>query len=187
VNTPYRLVLVLIVSMAAVSRAHAQSGAETFTATASVKTDSGAETTAPVRIIVVRTMSQDETDPLIRVFLSGGVNALRHALRGVPPTGSVQLGNAAAVATRLTLDRTTDKGRLLTIVADQPILFVGRGLPDARPTEEYDFAVVDLEVDAQGNGSGTLSPTARILVQQGAFVVEDYGTELVVLREVKKS
>ena len=80
----------------------------------------------------------------------------------------------------------TDKGRLLTIVADQPILFLGAGVPGAKPKDGYDFAIIDIEVGATGSGSGTLAPAAKVTVKQDVFVVEDYGAELVRLTAVKK-
>ena len=128
-------------------------------------------------------MPQSEADRLTGAFKAGGAPALRKALVGVPPTGSVRLGTGAATPTRLTLERPTDKGRLITIVTDQPILFLGAG---AKPKEGYDFAIIDIEVDATGSGSGTLAPAAKVTVKQDVFVVEDYGTELVRLTAVKK-
>jgi hypothetical protein len=179
-------VLSSIVVGAAVSIAHAQAGAETFTATATVKTASSATAGAPVTIIVDRKMSQSEADTLMAAFKTGGVPGLRKALVGVPPTGSVRVGGGAPTPTRLTLERPTDKGRLLTIVTDQPIAFLAAGVPGAKPKEGYDFAIIDIEVDAKGSGSGTLSPAAKITLKQGAFVVEDYASELVQLTGVSK-
>ena len=66
-------------------------------------------------------------------------------------------------------------------------MFLGAGLPGAKPKEGYDFAVIDIEVDAKGDGSGTLAPAAKIRMNQGAFVVEDYGAEVVRLTAVKKT
>jgi hypothetical protein len=71
-------------------------------------------------------------------------------------------------------------------VADQPILFLGAGVPGAKPREGYDFAVIDLEIDDKGHGSGTLSPAAKVTVKEGAFVVEDYAAELVRLTGITK-
>jgi hypothetical protein len=164
----------------------AQSSEETFTATATVKTAGAATATAPVTIIVSRKMPQSEADKLLAAFTSGGVSGLRKALAGVPTTGSVQLGTGKATPTRLTLERPTDKGRLLTIVTDQPILMLGAGLPGAKAKEGYDLAIIDLEVDAKGSGSGTLAPAAKVAVKQGAFVVQDYASEMVRLTDVKK-
>jgi hypothetical protein len=131
-------------------------------------------------------MSQSESDRFTAAFKSGGPAGLRKALAGVPATGTVQLGSGAATPTRLTLERTTDKGRLLTIVTDQPLLFLGAGIPGAKAKEGYDFAILDIEMDAKGNGTGTLAPAAKVTVKQEVFVVEDYGSELVRLTAVKK-
>lgn len=169
-----------------VPAAHTQAGAETFTGTATVKTSGGATASAPITIVVDRKMSQSEADRFTGLFKTGGAPALRKALEGVPPTGSVTLGTGKPTPTRLTLERRTDKGRLLTIVADKPILALGAGLPDAKPTAEHDFAVVDIEVDDRGNGSGTFAPAAKITLNQGAFVVSDYSSELIRLTGVKK-
>jgi hypothetical protein len=173
------------VFVAATSVASAQNG-ETFKATAAVKTAGGASATAPVTISVARTMPQAEADKLAAAFKSGGAAALRKALTGVPPTGSVTLGSGKPTPTRITIERVTDKGRLLTIVTDTPILFLGGGAPQAKAKEGYDFAVVDIEVDAAGSGSGTIAPAAKIVVKDGAFVVEDFASELVKLTAVSK-
>ncbi len=175
----------LVASTLFVSPAQAQA-AETFTATAEVKTAGGATSSAPVTIVVDRKMSQSEADSLTGAFKTGGAAALRKALVGVKPTGTVRLGSGAATTTRLTIERVTDKGRLLTIVADQPILFLGAGVPGAKPKDGYDFAIIDIEVGATGSGSGTLAPAAKVTVKQDVFVVEDYGAELVRLTAVKK-
>ena len=81
--------------------------------------------------------------------------------RGVSPTGSVKLGAGSATPTRFTIERPTGSGRLLTILTDQPLLFVGAGMPGAKPKEGYDFAVIDIEVDGSGNGSGRWRPPQR--------------------------
>jgi hypothetical protein len=165
-----------------------QAAAEVFTATAAVKAASGASASAPVTMTIDRKMSQPEAETLTAAFKSGGAAALRKALVGVSPTGSVQIGTGAATPTRVTIERPTGDGRLLTILTDKPLAFVGGGAPGAKAKEGYDFAVIDIQVDAKGNGSGTLAPAAKIKMNQDAFVVEDYGgTEIVRLTAVKKT
>jgi hypothetical protein len=178
--------LAVAVSLACAPLAQAQAGAGTFTATATVKTAGGAEATAPVTITIDRKMPEAEANKLLAAFKSGGAAGLRKALAGVPPTGSVQLADGARTPARITIELPTDKGRLITIVTDKPLLFLGAGFPGAKPKVGYDFAVVDIEFDASGNGSGTLAPAAKVTVKGGAFVVEDYASELVRLAGVKK-
>jgi hypothetical protein len=160
---------------------------EAFTATVAVKAASGAAATAPVTVNVDRKMSQGEADKLAAAFKAGGAAGLRKALAGVPPTGTVRIGTQPAVPTRITIERTTPEGRLLTLVTDQPVLFVGAGLPGAKSQAGYDFAVIDLQVDAKGGGSGNLAPAAKIRMNGSAYVVEDYGVEAVRLTGVKKT
>jgi hypothetical protein len=174
----------LVVAIAAT--ASAQTGAETFRATAAVKAAGGAAATAPVTIEVTRKMTQAEADKLTGAFANGGAGALRKALAGVAPTGSIQIGSGAATPTRLTIERPSDRGRLLTIVTDTPLLFLGAGLPGAKPKEGFDFGIVDLVIDAKGGGTGTMSPAAKVTVKQGVFVVDEYSGELVRLTDLKK-
>ena len=157
---------------------------ERFTATAAVKGAGGAAATAPVTVTVNHVMSQAEADKLLAAFKSGGAAGLRKALTGVTPTGSVTVGKGKPTPTRITVERTTGKGRLLTLVTDRPVLFLGASVPGAKPKAGYDFAVIDLEVDAKGAGSGTIAPAAKVTVKDGAFVVEDYSGEVVRLTNV---
>ena len=173
--------LLLFATMAA-----AQTKGEVFTATAAVKTAGGASATAPVTIEVTRKMSQPEAEAMTNAFINGGVAGLRKALATTAATGSIQIGSGKPTPTRLTLERQTDKGRMLTIVTDRPLLFLGAGLPDAKPKEGYDFGLVDVIVDPAGSGSGTMSTAAKVTVRQGVFVVEDYSGELVRLERVTK-
>jgi hypothetical protein len=140
-----------------------------------------------VTITFERKMSQSEADKFLAAFKTGGVAGLRKALVGVAPTGSIQLGSGAPTPTRLALERATDQGRLLTLVTDKPVLLLGAGLPDAKPREGYDLAVIDLVVDGKGNGSGTIAPAAKVTLNQGAFVVQDYASEPLQLTAVRKT
>jgi hypothetical protein len=138
-------------------------------------------------IEVTRKMTQQEADKMTSAFATGGVAALRKALTGVAPTGSIQIGNGKPTPTRLTLERPSDRGRLLTIVTDTPLLLLGAGVPNAKPTQGFDFGIVDLTIDGQGSGSGTMSPAAKVTVKQGVFVIDEYSGELVRLTDVKKA
>jgi hypothetical protein len=184
----YRIIAASAAALVWVVAATAQTreSTETFTAVASLKTAGGAAATAPVTIVVARKVSSAEADAVAAAFAKGGTSALRKALVGLPDAGSVQIAGGKPTTTRLVLERPTDKGRLLTIVIDQPILFLGAGVPGATAKEGFDFAVVDIEVDEKGTGSGTLYPAAKIEVRKEMFVVGDYSSELLRLTDVKK-
>ena len=160
---------------------------EKYSATAAIKTAGGAAATAPVAIEVTRKMSETEAGALTAAFKTGGAAALRKALTGVAPTGSISIGSGKPVTTRMTIERPSDKGRMLTIVTDRPLMLIGAGRPDAKPAAGFDFGIVDFVVDASGNGVGTMSPAAKVTVKQGVFVTDEYSGELVRLTNVKKA
>ena len=178
-------VLVPALTMVVGSSLHGRAGAETFTATATVKMEGGTTASAPITIVVDRKVSSAEADAVAAAFTKGGPAALRKALGALPAAGSIRLGGGRPTVTRLALERRTDKGRLLTIVSDEPILFLGAGRPGAAAKEGFDFALIDIEIDEKGSGSGTLCPAAKIIVRQSAFVVADYASEIVQLTDVK--
>jgi hypothetical protein len=182
VQLPASALCAVFLTVVAGAQSHAS---EIFTATASVKTAGRAVATAPVTVTIERTMSREEADRFVRAFGDGDVAALRKALEGVPPTGIVQIGTHAT-PTRLTIERPTPNGRLLTIIADTPLLFLGGGVPGAKPRAGYDFGVIDLEIDANGAGTGTLAPAAKITTSQGMFVVKDYADEVIRLTAVAR-
>ena len=64
---------------------------------------------------------------------------------------------------------------------------VDRKMPNAKPKEGYDYAVIDLQLNAKGGGSGVMAPAAKVKPLQGVFVVEDYGAEMVTLNDIKKT
>ena len=186
VRGPMAIVRGMAIVVVASIGASAQTGSETYRATATIQTEGGATATAPVTIVVARTTPADEGQALAQAFVAGGEAGLRKALTGRATTGSVQIGKAPATPARITLDRTTDKGRLLTIVTDKPLIFLGAGLPNAKPKEGYGFGVLDIEIDAKGNGTGTLSPAAKVKVVNGAFVVDDYASQQIRLTGVAR-
>ena len=186
----YRTIGFTVVSAAllmTVAVPQGQTAAEVLTATAAVKGAGGGAASAPVTITIDRKMSEREASTLTAAFKAGGAAALRKALVGIAPTGSVKIGAGSAAPTRFTIERPTSNGRLLTILTDQPLAFVGAGQPGAKPKEGYDFAVIDIELDAKGSGAGTLAPAAKIKMNGDAFVVEDYGAEAVQLTAVRKT
>jgi hypothetical protein len=118
------LVLAGVVGAAPSSVAQPQgAAAETFTATATVKTGAGSAATAPVTIVVSRKMTDAEADSLKAAFRGRRTGG---AAQGTRRRASHRFDSArrrTADPTRLTLERTTGAGRLLTIVTDSRFCF----------------------------------------------------------------
>ena len=177
----------LALGLLVVSPAAAQSAPETFAATATLKTAAGASATAPVVITISRWTTDAERSTAITALKSGESAAIKKALDAMPESGTLQVGDHKAPL-RFARAVDTAGGRLVTVVASQPILHIGAGVPDAKPKAGYDLAFATFEVDASGKGNaGDLAPAAKLKVgANDAIVVDDYGTEAVRLSGIAK-
>jgi hypothetical protein len=164
----------------------AQSRAEAYTATASMKTAGGASMTAPVAIDVVAWTSDADRKRLAGALKSGGDAALQKQLADMKTLGTVTVGKTKFDA-KYAYAMTSSEGRIITVVTTSPIFFVGAGAPSAKPTTGHRFGVVTIEVNDAGSGKGTLTPAASVKMSDSdAIVVEDYSAELVMLPDVRK-
>jgi hypothetical protein len=164
----------------------ARAQAETLTASATLKTASGASASAPLTVVIEKFASDAERDELMEAVKKGGTSAAKALLAGRRDAGSVQLG-ARKTPIKYAYARPLGGGRLVTVVTAEPIAFVGAGLPGAPPKAGYDLGLVMLEVSEASNGQGELVPAAKVRVsEQGAIVTEDYGSEVVRLSNITK-
>jgi hypothetical protein len=167
-----------VVVAATASNLSAQAAA-TYTATATVKTAAGASMTAPVTITVTRWTTDAERAKVMDALKAGGTT-LKTTLDAMPATGTIEVGGRKTTL-RFARTLSTGGGKLVTIVASEPILHLGAGAPEAKPKAGYDFAFATFEVDAGGKGTaGDLAPAAKLKVgPSDAVVVDDYGAEAV--------
>ena len=63
------------------------------------------------------------------------------------------------------------KGRTISLVTERPVYFVGGGKADAKPRAGFELAVVQLNVDEFGLGSGTMAAAARVKASGASFAV----------------
>jgi hypothetical protein len=169
----------------AMAGAVAPAARETCVATASVKTGAG-RASAPFSVTITRYADAVEREALLGALRTGGPEAARAALAKFKDAGVVQLG-AHTVAVKFAGERPTASGRLVTIVTAEPILFLGAGLPEARPRAGYDVAVAILDLNASG-GFGELAPAAKLgLDDGGALHITDYGDTVIWLKELSKA
>jgi hypothetical protein len=89
---------------------------------------------------------------------------------------------------RWTRQQPTEKGRTISVVTDAPLFFVGGGNVDAKPREGFEVAVILLNVDSIGLGTGSLAPAARVKPGGPTGVqIDDYAEAPVKLVTVRKS
>jgi hypothetical protein len=177
---------VALAGTVAATWALAQGAGDTFSATGTAKTAAGAAITAPVQISISRWSSDAERDKAVAALKSGGNAALKAVLEAAPAAGTIQVGERKATL-RFARALQSGGGRIITAIAAEPLLHLGAGMPDAKPRAGYDFAVALFEANAANKvTSGDFAPAAKLALDaNGAFMVQDYGAEVVRLGAAK--
>jgi hypothetical protein len=168
------------------SRGTLAQGAETFTATASVKGPKGI-VTAPVTVVVNRLITDAERTTVVEALKKGGTAGVRDALAKMPAVGYIEVGGQKDEV-QYAYARSTGDGRLVTVISGKPILHLGGNLPGAKPKAGYDLAFALLIVPGSGKGSGELGPAVKVKMgADGGVITEDYASEVVTLSDVQKT
>ena len=163
----------------------AQSGRDTFTATASVK-GASAQASAELRVEVHRYATDDERAVLTKAGRDGG-KAVQKTLATMSDAGFIQLGERRTPI-KFARHLDTPDGQLITVLTASPILFLGAALPAAKPTTGFDIAVAILEIKKSETSTGELLPAAKIAVNDaGAVVIEDYGATVIWLSSLARA
>jgi hypothetical protein len=163
----------------------AQLPAETFTATASLKTGS-VQASADVSVTVNRYASDEERALVVKAARAGGSSAVRKILATWKDAGFIEVGQRR-VSIKYAGRRPTPSGQLVTVVTAEPIVHLGAGIPAAKPTTGFDVAVAILDVQDGGGGAGELAPAAKVGVDEGgALLIQDYGATVMFLNAIAR-
>ena len=162
----------------------AQKAAETYVATASLRTAT-ATRTAPVTIVVTRQTTEQERAKVVEALRTGGTPGVATLLKAMADVGYIEIGGRRS-GLKYAYGRTTDSGRLITVIAASPIVYLGADIPGAKPKAGFDLALALLDLPGSGSGTGELAPAAKVKVTDaGAIQTEDYGADVVRLTDVR--
>jgi hypothetical protein len=104
----------------------------------------------------------------------GGYPAFVRALREAPSAGHLELGGQKFTI-RWARQVPGEAGRLISIVTETPVHFIGIGRAGAKSAAGYEVAVVQLTMHDSGRGEGTLAAAARVkLGGPSAVQIDDY-------------
>jgi hypothetical protein len=177
----------LAVMVAAVSTVFvtAQPVPETFTGTASIRKGE-ARVSAPLTVTITDYASDAERDAVLTALREHGNAGARRTLAAMKDAGVIQVGDRRTPI-KFAAQRATGSGRLVTLLTAEPVLFIGGGLPDAKPRDGFDLALAILDLGENG-GTGELVPAAKIGVDRGgALITEDYGAMVVWLHDLVRT
>jgi len=181
--------LAILVAATAVGAAQARrniGAPETFSANATVVKSGAAAASATIQVHIERYTPDADRTAVETALKTGGYPGFLTALRKAPDVGYVQHGTEKT-AIRWARQTDVDKGRRIVVVTDKPIFFVGGGAANAKPRAGYEVAVIEMNVDDVGLGSGRLAAAARVKPGGEAGVqIDDYADEPVKLATVRR-
>ena len=156
---------------------------EEFNATAIVNNNLGAGA-GRVIMRVTRWSSEAERGRLTRALLTKGPDSLLEQLRDMKSVGTIRTPDSLGYDLRYANQEPgEDGGRRVVIATDRPIGFWEAA---NRPrTIDYPFTVIQMEIDKDGKGKGTLSYATKIIPAGDTIVLENFGIQPVMLTEIK--
>ena len=159
---------------------------EAFSASTVIKTASG-PISATIQVRIRRYTPEFDRKALEDALEHGGYASFVNAMRKVPEFGTVLAGDGQ-FAIRYAREHKTDKGRTIVVVTDKPVFFVGGARPDAKARAGYETALIQLQVDDRGVGTGMWAPAARVKPGGETGVrIDNYADEPLALKVTRQT
>jgi hypothetical protein len=178
-------VLMLAAVAPAAAAAQDKTAREEFSAILTNISNVGGTGLSPVTIRVDRWTPPDENERLLATLREDGQEAFLRALLDVKPVGSI----AAPASLRYNFfyaqaTPSGEGGRRIILISDRPMQIWER--TSGSPTRDYPFTVVELRLDKEGNGEGTLAQMAQLRLVGNFLGIENLASSPMKLGQVKK-
>jgi hypothetical protein len=177
--------LLVVMAMQAPAAAQKSTAREDFEAILTNISNVGAAGLTPVSIRITRWTPDEEDAQLLAVLRKDGQDAFLRELLDLDPVGSI--GTPVSLRYDFFYARqspTDDGGRRIMLITDRPMQFWER--VDAHPSRDYPFTVVELRLDKDGKGSGTLAQRVQLRLVGNILGIENLASGPMRLQEVKK-
>jgi hypothetical protein len=177
------LVGAALVIAVAVPAAQTLGEKERFTAIAMVN-NTRASGAGIVQIDVNRWSTSAERATLLDSLKKKGAEKLLDELKDMKSVGTIKTPDSLAYDLRFASETPLPEGgRRIVLATDRPI---GFWEATRRPrTIDYPFTVIQMEVDKDGKGKGTLSYATKIIPAGDTIVLENFDTSPIMLTEIK--
>jgi hypothetical protein len=179
-------VLLIAATTTAVVHSQSKGAPETFTANLQVKGAAAGAGAATIQVHVQRYTPEFDRTAVETALKTGGYPAFLTALRKAPDVGYVSVADKKWTI-RWAREQASPKGRTIVVVTDQPIFFIGGGAIDAKPRKGYEVAVIQMQMDDVGLGTGSMAAAARVKPGgEAGVVVDDYASEPIKLVTINR-
>lgn len=156
---------------------------EEFTAVA-VQNDTLGSGAGTVLIRITRWSTETERMQLVNTLTTKGPDALLEALQETKPVGTIRtpdsLGYDLHYAHQVAGE---DGGRRIVIATDRPIGFWEAS--NQPRTIQYPFSLIQMQLDREGKGQGTLSYATRVIVNDNQITLENYSSLPMTLTQIE--
>src|SRR5581483_12431004 len=176
--------IAVVATCSLVALAQTNGTPERYTATAVNMERGGAGT---LEIVVNRWSTDAERQKLVSTLMDKGENKLLDALQSAPKVGYIRTPNSIGwdlhYANRRPLP---DGGEQVVIATDRPIGF--REAANQPRSIDYPFTVIEMHLNADGEGNGTMSVATKITADKETRTIqlENFSTSPVMLTTVKR-
>ena len=159
---------------------------EEYSAVLSNISNVGAAGLTPVTIRITRWTPEDENVRLLNILRNEGQDAFLRALVDVKPVGWIATPTSLRYdffyATAWPLD---GGGRRIMLITDRPMQIWER--LQAAPSRDYPFTVLELRIDKEGKGTGTLAQLVQLRLSGDVLGIENLASSPMKLTEVKRA
>ena len=156
---------------------------EEFNAVAIVNNEFGAGA-GRVIMRVERWSSEAERGTLIRTLMKDGPNALLDVLQDMKSVGTIRTPDSLGYDLRYAHQEPgEDGGRRIVLATDRPISF-WEAHHQPR-TIDYPFTVIQMDIDKNGDGKGTMSIATKIIARGNTIELENFASAPVMLTKVE--
>jgi|WetSurSiteA1Bulk_404760.scaffolds.fasta_scaffold84896_1 hypothetical protein len=137
-----------------------------------------------IDIIIERWSTTEERASLVAAFNEGGQDALLEAMKKMPKVGSINVPQTPAYDLRYAYKFPAENGGSTLVIATDRRILPGEVWDQTRSTD-YPFELIEMHLDAKGQGEGTLSWATQIGVgKDGNLELEVFGNSPVMLTKI---
>ena len=181
----FTVMAVALMLLAVVAYSQTNGQPERFTANAVSTSPQYGTGQQIVEITVDRWSPNSERERLVTALQSKGSDELLKQLQKNRPVGRIRTPDSLGYDLRYAQQtQLPDGGRMIVIATDRPI---GFWEATRRPRSiDYPFTVIQMKLDREGNGSGTMSYATRIVARKDNVIeLEDFATQPIMSNNIR--
>jgi hypothetical protein len=157
---------------------------EEFTAIAANISNVGVAGLVPVTIRIDRWTGPEEQEKLFAALREEGQEAFLQALTRAKAVGWIATPTSLRYDFFFAQQQPTEKGRRIMMITDRPMQIAER--MSASPSRDYPFTVIELHLDKDGGGTGTLAQLVQLRLIGNFLGIENLATAPIKLNQLKK-